>query len=289
MPALVALSNELRRSLEPRLSGAPVYTGRGAADHFIRQWAPYGGMGRGIIPDDAVNVTAGAGIEPYYLPDLTFVDWHGLNDWVIARNPVTRPNSERFLAHDRSPPPGYLMERGVNFKVHPATRDSWDAVGTAFYAAQFAPGWWMPFDAPSLEWVEERFGSFATADDLDALARDRGRLAVSSFFDVYDVAASDSGGRRMLVYVKEPCAEEDARARFFLHLIPTDEGDLPEERKPNGFDNLAFAFADHGSRIGERCVAARLLPDYPVAAVRAEQFTQQGRVWETEFSLPDGG
>ena len=295
MPALVALSNELRRSLEPRLSGAPVYTGRGAADHFIRQWAPYGGMGRGIIPDDAVNVTAGAGIEPYYLPDLTFVDWHGLNDWVIARNPVTRPNSERFLAHDRSPPPGYLMERGVNFKVHPATRDSWDAVGTAFYAAQFAPGWWMPFDAPSLEWVEERFDSFATIGGPDALASSaetNGRLAVSSFFDVYDVPAESAAfsGRRALAYVKEPCAEEDARARFFLHLIPVNESDLPEERKPNGFDNLDFAFADHGSRTGERCVAVRHLPDYPLVAVRTGQFTKRGGpLWEEEFSLPDGG
>ena len=295
MPALIALSNELRRSLEPRLSGAPVYTGRGAADNFIRQWAPYGGMERGTIPDDAVNVTAGAGIEPYYLPDLTFVDWHGLNDWVIARNPVTRPNSERVLAHDRFPPDGYLRERGVNFNVHPATRDSWDAVGTASYAAQFAQGWWMPFDAPSLEWVEARFDSFATAGGPDALASSletNGLLAVSSFFDVYVVSAESAAfsGRRALVYVKEPCAEGDTSARFFLHLAPADESDLPEDRRQSGFDNLDFYFADRGSRTEERCVAARHLPDYPIAAVRTGQFTkQEGPLWEAEFSLPDDG
>jgi len=289
MPALIALSNELRRSLVPHWSGAPVYIGRGYADHIIRQWAPYGGMERGVIPGDAVNVTAGAGIEPYYLPDLTFVDYHGLNDWVIARNPVTHPNSERRLAHDRFPPAGYLRERGVNFNVRPATRDSWDAIVFASYAVQFAPGWWMPFDAPSLEWVEARFDSFATAGDLDALVRSNGRLAFSSFFDVYVVSANSavSGGRRMLVYVKEPCAEKDVRALFFLHPIPENEADLPEDRRQYGFDSLDFSFADRGGRTGERCVATRLLPDYPVVAFRTGQSTKQGRVWEETFSLPD--
>ena len=292
MPPLIALSNELRRSLEPHWSGAPVYVRWEVTDRLIRRWAPYRGMERGTIPGDAVNVTTGAGVQPYYLPDLTYVDYLGLNDWVIARNPVTRPNSERVLAHDRFPPPGYLKERMVNFKVHPAMHDMWSAISVAPYAAEVSPGVWMPFDAPSLEWVEERFDSFATADDLDALVRDNGRLAVSSHFDVYDVAASDSAisdGRRMLVYVKEPCSEEDARARFFLHLIPADEGDLPEERRRYGFDNLDFSFEDRGNRIGERCVALRHLPDYPVAAVRAGQFAGQERVWEEEFSLPDDG
>ena len=292
MPALIALSNDLRRSLEPRWSGAPVYTGRGSADHFIRQWAPYGGMERGIIPGDAVNVTAGAGIQPDYLPDLTFVDYHGLNDWAVARNPVTLPNSERRLAHDRFPPSGYLESRGVNFEVAPAERDAWSAISAAPYAAEVSHGLWMPFDAPSLEWVEERFDSFATADELDALVRSNGRLAVSSFFDVYDVPADSAAfsGRRMLVYVKEPCSEEDTSAKFFLHLTPVNEGDLPEERRPSRFDNLDFSFADRGRRTGERCVAARHLPDYPIAAVRTGQFTkQEGPLWEAEFSLPDDG
>ncbi len=93
----------------------------------------------------------------------------------------------------------------------------------------------------------------------------------------------------MLVYLKEPCAEEDANAQFFLHLIPADASDLPEERRRYGFDNLDFAFAERGSRTGERCVALRHLPDYPVAVVRAGQFAGQERIWAEEFSLPDGG
>ena len=288
MPALVALSNDLRRSLDPHWSGAPVYIGRRGADDLIRLWAPYRGMERGVIPGDAVNVVRWVGVQPYYLPDLTFVDSHGLTDKAIARNPVTFPNSERRIAHDRFPPSGYLESRGVNFEVRSAERDMWSAISAAPYAAEVSPGVWMPFDAPSLEWVEERFDSFATADELDALVRSNGRLAVSSFFDVYDVSAESAipGGPRMLVYVKEPCVEEDANAGFFLHLTPADEGDLPEERRRHGFDNLDFSFEDRGNRIGERCVALRHLPDYPVVAVRAGQFTEEGRVWEEEFSLP---
>ena len=150
----------------------------------------------------------------------------------------------------------------------------------------------MPFDAPSLEWVEERFDSFATAGDPDALMRSNGTLAVSSFFDVYDVPADSAAfsGRRLLVYVKEPCAEEDASHQFFLRLVPMDEADLPEERMRHGFDNLDFAFAERGSRTGARCVALRHLPDYPVAGVRTGQSGDSGEgvVWSAAFSLRPG-
>ena len=89
--------------------------------------------------------------------------------------------------------------------------------------------------------------------------------------------------------IKPAGVEEDALAQFFLHLIPTDEGDLSEERRRHGFDNRDFSFKHRGNRTGERCVALRHLPDYPVVAVRTGQFTEQGCVWEEEFSLPGGG
>ena len=285
MQPLVAASNELREFLTSSGSGQPVHLRQaGYMNWAIPLWRPYGDMERRLIPDDAVAAVKAAGLAPYYLPDLRFIDLFGLNDHAIARNPVALPNSDRWLFHDRSPPYGYLDSRGVNFEVQVPERDVWSAISAAPYAAEVSPSVWMPFDAPSLEWVEARFGSFATADELDALVRSNGRLAVSSFFDVYDVSAS--GGPRMLVYVKEPCAERDALAQFFLHLTPADEGDLPEERRRHGFDNLDFSFGDRGRRTGERCVALRHLPDYPVVAVRTGQFTEEGRVWEEEFSLP---
>ena len=306
MPALVALSTKLRETTGSRWSGrhqGPVF-----ARSLRQAWDAYEDMERGLIPDDAVALVYTAGIIPYYLPGLTFVDYSGLTDWVIARNPVARPNSERYLAHDRKPPPGYLEERGVNFAVHPPAPSAGAALSAAskstefvpwtndlqaaVYATEFAPNLWMPFNAPSLEWVEARFDSFVTAEDLYAFAIDNGRLLAEAEFDVYETPASDSPvscGRRMLAYVREPCAEEDIQARFFLHLNPVDRNDLPEERREFGFDNLNFHFARWGLRQGERCVALRPLPDYPIASVATGQFTERGEVWIAEFPLPDGG
>ena len=306
MPALVGLSANLREMINVRGSG------RRLGPYFVnwlrRRWEAYDDMERGLIPGDAVAFVGAAGVMPYYLPDLTFVDYLGLSDWVIARNPVTAPNSERRFAHDRFPPPGYLEER-VNFDIFPprsgagaalsparypaeVTPSRWGTLHAPGYATEVAPNLWMPFDAPSLEWVEARFDSFVTAENLHALASGDGRLAAESEFDVYAAPASDSpisGGRRTLAYVREPCDEEDVRARFFAHLTPVDENDLPEDRRDWRFDNLDFAFADWGLRRGERCVAFRYLPDYPIASVRTGQFTGDGHIWEAEFALPSGG
>ena len=287
MPALVDLAVKLRETTIPRGSGFQL----GLNNHRL-SWEAYEDMERGLIPDDAVAIVQAAGTAPYYLPGLTFVDYYGLNDWVIARNPVTAPNSERVLAHDRFPPPGYLEERGVNFRVFPVAPSAGSAFSRgALYAAQVAPVLWMPFDAPSLEWVEARFDSFVTAEDLQAFASDYGRLAANSEFDVYAAPASDSlisGGRRTLAYVREPCAEEDVSARFFLHLNPVDRNDLPEERREFGFDNLNFAFAHWGSWRDGRCIAVHPLPDYPIDSVATGQFTERGEVWIAKFAL-DGG
>ena len=287
IPALVALSTKLRETINARGSGLRQVPYLAEAS----KWEAYEDMERGLIPSDAVALVKGAGVIPYYLPDLTFVDKYGITNRVIARNPVAVPNSKRQLAHDRKPPPGYLEERGVNFDVHPPAPSAGAALSTAPYALQFAPGLWMPFDAPSLEWVDARFDSFVTAEDLQSFASDHGHLVANSEFDVYAASASDSlisGGRRTLAYVREPCAEEDVSSRFFLHLNPVDRNDLPEERRKFGFDNLNFHFAHWGSRRDGRCIAVRPLPDYPIASVATGQFTERGEVWKAEFAL-DGG
>ena len=289
MSALVDLSTKLRESTIARYSGMRPGPRNGLR---LRQpWEAYEDMERGLIPSDAVALVKWAGAAPYYLPDLTFVDYHGLNDRVIARNPVARPNNERRLAHDRFPPSGYLEERGVNFSIFPVAPSAGAALSTAPYALQFAPGLWMPFDAPSREWAEARFDSFVTAEDLQTFAPRYGFLVANSEFDVYAAPASDSlisGGRRTLVYVREPCAEEDVSARFFLHLLPFEQKRLSEDRREFGFDNLNFDFAHGGLRQSERCVAVRPLPDYPIASVSTGQFTGNGEIWKTEFAL-DGG
>ena len=179
MPALVGMSDDVRRLM--RRSGVRLRIGRhrGIGGRRMNRWAPYGSMERGIIPDDAVAFVKPAGIPPYYIADLKFIDYYGLTDTTIARNPATHSNSERWMAHDRRPPPGYLAERGVNFFVYSAAASVEQALERATYAVQVGPDLWMPFDAPDPEWVEARFETFSydtEADGRFGKALDNARL-----------------------------------------------------------------------------------------------------------------
>ena len=91
---------------------------------------------------------------------------------------------------------------------------------------------------------------------------------------------------RTLHYVRGECAEADAEARFFLHVVPAEVNDLPEARRASGFDNLDFAFGDRGLRYEGRCMASVALPDYAIARVATGQFAPGGEVWRAEFALP---
>ena len=106
---------------------------------------------------------------------------------------------------------------------------------------------------------------------LEALAASE--PALSSAFAVHREG-------RTLHYVREECAASDAAARFFLHVTPLDAGDLPEERRAAGFDNLDFAFGERGLRYGGRCLASVALPEYGVARVVTGQFEGERRLWE---------
>ena len=103
--------------------------------------------------------------------------------------------------------------------------------------------------------------------------------AVKSEFDVYL-----DGGK--LYYVKEPCGDEDAAAPFFLHIYPTNENDLPGDRRQHGFDNLDFGFDVRGVLFDGKCTAAVDLPQYGIARIVTGQFDDSGRVWEVEVA-PD--
>ena len=89
-----------------------------------------------------------------------------------------------------------------------------------------------------------------------------------------------------LVYVKEGCSAQDARTRFFLHVWPQDEADLPAERRPHGMDNLDFQFREYGVVLDGACAAVRPLPDYEIARIRTGQYApEQGALWQTEPRL----
>ena len=94
---------------------------------------------------------------------------------------------------------------------------------------------------------------------------------------------------RALAYHKEPCAAEDLRERFFLHLIPADAQDLSPQDRPHGFENRGFDYREYGALLGEACVALAPLPEYAVVGLRTGQFISgQGQLWSVEVPVPAG-
>ena len=157
MPMLIAISNDLRRRAAQHLIATPFARHREFAARQFRRYKAYEHMEQDLIPADALMASGVLGIQFYYLPDLKVIDTNGLTDATVARNPVTRANHERKIAHDRQPPPGYLEERGVNITIHPAAHNLLNALMRGRYAVQVGPNLWMPFDSPDEEWVLDRF------------------------------------------------------------------------------------------------------------------------------------
>ena len=240
-------------------------------------------MEKGVIPDDALTVNSAMGIHFYYLPDLKVIDLHGLTDATVARNPVTTPNHQRMIAHDRHPPPGYLEERGVNFTIHPPATSEFQALGRAEYAVKVGPALWMPFDSPDRQWVFDRFaGRDLRVFDRDYVASLTGdsRPIIRSDWDVYLVEDS-------LIYARHQCSPEDAEPTFFVHLYPVDVNDLPSHRQQHGFDGFNFDFRNHLLLKRGVCVAIQKLPDYAyaIATIRTGQFTGEGQIWKGSFNV----
>ncbi len=283
MPMLVASSNDLRKGLIRQYVAMRFVAHREFANQRLRRWKPYENMENGVIPDDALMVSGALGISFYYLPDLKVIDFRGLTDATVARNPVESPNHERVMAHDRQPPVGYLEERGVNFKIHLPATNEFQALDRAEYAVKVGPALWMPFDSPYRRWVFDRFaGRDLRVRDRDyraELVGDR-RPVIRSDWDVYLIENS-------LVYIKEPCAWTDTEVMFFLHLYPADANDLPEHRRQYGFDNLDFS--GFGMISDGKCMVTAALPEYAIARIDTGQYVHVDggyhRFWEGNFDV----
>ncbi len=103
---------------------------------------------------------------------------------------------------------------------------------------------------------------------------------VQSVFNVYRYG-------RDMVYVKNPCRPEDARATFILHVFPVARWQLPLRRWAIGFDNRSVPFSTHGARWDGICLVHAPLPAYPIARVRVGQFDARAQrvLWQTEVPL----
>jgi len=125
---------------------------RGFQATVLRLYQGYGRSDRAPFPPGAVMVHNWMGIIPYHLPEVTFIDRFGLTDKTIARH-GTPDNARRHMAHDRSPPPGYLESRGVNITIEPAATSLDAALARAPYAMQLAPDLWAPFSSERPGWL----------------------------------------------------------------------------------------------------------------------------------------
>jgi arabinofuranosyltransferase len=122
--------------------------------HF---YGPYGREPRARFPDGAVMAHKWMGIMPYHLSEVTFIDELGLTDRTVARH-GTPDNAWRSMAHDRSPPPGYLERRGVNIRIERAAPNLELALDIAPYALELGPDLYAPFSSDKPLWVEAAFG-----------------------------------------------------------------------------------------------------------------------------------
>ena len=84
---------------------------------------------------------------------------------------------------------------------------------------------------------------------------------------------------RTLTWVSVSCRPEDTLQEFLLEVVPVDPDDIPRTRRERGWLGWAFRFGQFGVRFDGRCLARRILPDFPVRALRV------GRRWRDE----DGG
>ena len=103
-----------------------------------------------------------------------------------------------------------------------------------------------------------------------------GAPAAAAVYDVY------LGGNRLL-YIKEPCAAADTAALFYLHIVPARIDDLPRDRREHGYDNRDFAFDHFGLSVDDTCLVSVPLPEWDYTVIRTGQYTDSGRLWESEF------
>ena len=163
------------------------------------------------------------------------------------------------------------LAKAVPARIRKGLREPWLTVCALAIVCSTGLIFWQYFDARAeAADFEERYRSITTGA--------AGEPVVRAVFDAYLIGNE-------LTYFKEPCDRADTGYIFFLHLIPANVAELPDERRQYGFDNLDFQWA--GERYDGRCLAAIPLPDYTISSIRTGQFVPDaGNIWTAEFAVP---
>jgi arabinofuranosyltransferase len=84
---------------------------------FQQTFYPSRERGALLSPDNrAVAIVGPVGLPAWVMPTINIIDTYGLNDTVVAHNPVD-PSLPRRMAHDRYPPDGYTECYQPNLKL----------------------------------------------------------------------------------------------------------------------------------------------------------------------------
>ena len=120
-------------------------------------------------------------------------------------------------------------------------------------------------------------GNLTEFRDAEGIIEDAGEPVIRAKFDVYL-------RENLLIYSRELCAPADISGIFFLHLIPADQDDLPDNRQQYEFDNLDFNFAEAGGIAEGKCSVRVVLPDYPITRIRTGQYVRVDSGFENLWS-----
>ena len=107
--------------------------------------------------------------------------------------------------------------------------------------------------------------------------REVGEPAARAHFDLHVRRDEGESGSSKLTYARTPCAPADIKARFFLHVVPMDAGDLPVYSR-HGYENLDFQMPADALFDG-KCLKTVQLPEYEVDRVRTGQTEKRDGAW----------
>lgn len=157
MNSLCEIANPARARGINHMVGTRVLEHKRLGGVLRYEWKRLEDAPRPFLPKDAIAAMGMVGVIPFHLPDISVIDIKGLTDAVVAHNKVEVANNDRFMAHDRNPPEGYLHERRVNITPLAPVKSSQEALVHALFATEVAKGMWLPFDAADHEWVARSF------------------------------------------------------------------------------------------------------------------------------------
>ena len=150
--------------------------------------------------------------------------------------------------------------------------------------------YWYPPDYPGLQTLDltpgARLEDYPDLPDFVRAAIISGDFGERLADAPYEIYIDNDGYKNILIYFMRPCIAEETRARFFLHIFPSDTRDLSAHRQKYGFDNMDFHFSDRGKSLDGLCLAIAPLPLYPIERIRTGQFVNdEGRLWQAEINL----